>query len=176
TQFTYFQQVGGINCKPITGEITYGLERLAMYLQDVENVYDLEYSPSVKYGEVFLQNEKEQSAYNFEYSDVNFLLTAFDAHEKQAKHLIENKLALPAYEQILKGAHTFNLLDARGAISVTERAAYMGRIRNLSRSVATSYLESRADLGFPMAQKDRADEVLAQLKKQQEKKSKKAAT
>jgi glycyl-tRNA synthetase alpha chain len=175
TQFTYFQQVGGINCKPITGEITYGLERLAMYLQGVENVYDLEYSPSVKYGEVFLQNEKEQSAYNFEHSDVNFLLTAFDAHEKQAKHLIENKLALPAYEQILKSAHTFNLLDARGAISVTERAAYMGRIRNLSRSVATSYLESRADLGFPMAQKDRADEVLAQLKKQQEKKSKKAA-
>ncbi|MFT6394236.1 MAG: glycyl-tRNA synthetase alpha chain [Methylophilaceae bacterium] len=175
TQFTYFQQVGGINCKPITGEITYGLERLAMYLQGVENVYDLEYSPDVKYGDVFLQNEIEQSAYNFEHSDVDFLLTAFDAHEKQAKHLIDNQLALPAYEQILKSAHTFNLLDARGAISVTERAAYMGRIRNLSRSVATSYLESRAALGFPMAQKDYADEVLAQLKQQQEKKSKKAA-
>jgi len=175
TQFTYFQQVGGINCKPITGEITYGLERLAMYLQGVENVYDLEYSPDVKYGDVFLQNEIEQSAYNFEHSDVDFLLTAFDAHEKQAKHLIDNQLALPAYEQILKSAHTFNLLDARGAISVTERAAYMGRIRNLSRSVATSYLESRAALGFPMAQKDHADEVLAQLKQQQEKKSKKAA-
>ena len=170
TQFTYFQQVGGINCKPITGEITYGLERLAMYLQGVENVYDLEYSPDVKYGDVFLQNEIEQSAYNFEHSDVDFLLTAFDAHEKQAKHLIDNQLALPAYEQILKSAHTFNLLDARGAISVTERAAYMGRIRNLSRSVATSYLESRAALGFPMAQKDYADEVLAQLKQQQEKK------
>ena len=175
TQFTYFQQVGGINCKPITGEITYGLERLAMYLQGVENVYDLEYSPDVKYGDVFLQNEIEQSAYNFEHSDVDFLLMAFDAHEKQAKHLIDNQLALPAYEQILKSAHTFNLLDARGAISVTERAAYMGRIRNLSRSVATSYLESRAVLGFPMAQKDYADEVLAQLKQQQEKKSKKAA-
>jgi|TARA_B110000908_G_C10234873_1_gene442725 glycyl-tRNA synthetase alpha chain len=175
TQFTYFQQVGGINCKPITGEITYGLERLAMYLQGVENVYDLEYSPDVKYGDVFLQNEIEQSAYNFEHSDVDFLLTAFDAHEKQAKHLIDNQLALPAYEQILKSAHTFNLLDARGAISVTERAAYMGRIRNLSRSVATSYLESRAALSFPMAQKDYADEVLAQLKQQQEKKSKKAA-
>lgn len=175
TQFTYFQQVGGINCKPITGEITYGLERLAMYLQGVENVYDLEYSPDVKYGDVFLQNEIEQSAYNFEHSDVDFLLMAFDAHEKQAKHLIDNQLALPAYEQILKSAHTFNLLDARGAISVTERAAYMGRIRNLSRSVATSYLESRAALGFPMAQKDYADEVLAQLKQQQEKKSKKAA-
>ncbi len=175
TQFTYFQQVGGINCKPITGEITYGLERLAMYLQGVENVYDLEYSPDVKYGDVFLQNEIEQSVYNFEHSDVDFLLTAFDAHEKQAKHLIDNQLALPAYEQILKSAHTFNLLDARGAISVTERAAYMGRIRNLSRSVATSYLESRAALGFPMAQKDHADEVLAQLKQQQEKKSKKVA-
>ena len=174
TQFTYFQQVGGINCKPITGEITYGLERLAMYLQGVENVYDLEYSLDVKYGDVFLQNEIEQSAYNFEHSDVDFLLMAFDAHEKQAKHLIDNQLALPAYEQILKSAHTFNLLDARGAISVTERAAYMGRIRNLSRSVATSYLESRAVLGFPMAQKDYADEVLAQLKQQQEKKSKKA--
>lgn len=175
TQFTYFQQVGGINCKPITGEITYGLERLAMYLQGVENVYDLEYSPGVKYGDVFLQNEIEQSAYNFEHSDVDFLQLAFNAHEKQAKHLIEHALALPAYEQILKAAHTFNLLDARGAISVTERAAYMGRIRNLSRSVATSYLDSRAKLGFPMADRTHADEVLAQLKQQQEKKSKKAA-
>jgi len=163
TQFTYFQQVGGINCKPITGEITYGLERLAMYLQGVENVYDLECSPGVKYGDVFLQNEKEQSAYNFEHSDVDFLLIAFSAHEKQAKHLMENQLALPAYEQILKAAHTFNLLDARGAISVTERAAYIGRIRNLARSVAASYLDSRARLGFPMAPKAWADEVLVQL-------------
>ena len=175
TQFTYFQQVGGINCKPITGEITYGLERLAMYLQGVENVYDLEYSLGVKYGDVFLQNEKEQSAYNFEHSDVAFLLTAFNAHEKQAEHLMTEKLALPAYEQVLKAAHTFNLLDARGAISVTERAAYIGRIRNLASSVAASYLDSRARLGFPMAQKDRADEVLAQLQQQQAKNSKKAA-
>ncbi|MGZ8269652.1 MAG: glycine--tRNA ligase subunit alpha, partial [Methylophilus sp.] len=163
TQFTYFQQVGGINCKPITGEITYGLERLAMYLQGVESVYDLTYSPGVKYGDVFLQNEKEQSAYNFEHSDVEFLLKAFDAHEKQAKHLMENQLALPAYEQVLKAAHAFNLLDARGAISVTERAAYIGRIRNLARSVAASYLDSRARLGFPMAPKAWADEVLGQL-------------
>ena len=171
TQFTYFQQVGGINCKPITGEITYGLERLAMYLQGVENVYDLTYSPGVKYGDVFLQNEKEQSAYNFEHSDVEFLLGvpekgipgAFESHEKQAKYLMEQKLALPAYEQVLKAAHTFNLLDARGAISVTERAAYIGRIRNLARSVATSYLDSRARLGFPMAPKTWADEVLAQI-------------
>lgn len=178
TQFTYFQQVGGINCKPITGEITYGLERLAMYLQGVENVYDLEYSTGVKYGDVFLQNEIEQSAYNFEHSDVAFLLTAFDAHEKQAEHLINNQLALPAYEQVLKGAHTFNLLDARGAISVTERAAYIGRIRNLARSVAASYLDSRARLGFPMAPKDWSEEVLAKLeadKQKQMKKDKKKA-
>lgn len=173
TQFTYFQQVGGINCKPITGEITYGLERLAMYLQGVENVYDLEYSPGVKYGDVFLQNEKEQSAYNFEHSDVEFLLTAFNAHEKQAIHLMNHQLALPAYEQVLKSAHTFNLLDARGAISVTERAAYIGRIRNLARSVAASYLDSRARLGFPMAPKQWADEVLAKLNAEQEKDAKK---
>ena len=132
TQFTYFQQVGGIDCKPITGEITYGLERLAMYLQ----------------------NEQEQSAYNFEHSDAEFLFTAFGAHEKQARHLMEQQLALPAYEQVLKAAHTFNLLDARGAISVTERAAYIGRIRNLARAVAQSYYDSRERLGFPMAPRE----------------------
>jgi glycyl-tRNA synthetase alpha chain len=114
---------------------------------------------------VFHQNEVEQSAYNFEHSDVEFLLTAFNAHEKQAKHLMENRLALPAYEQVLKAAHTFNLLDARGAISVTERAAYIGRIRNLARGVAQSYLDSRARLGFPMAPKSWAEEVLAQIEK-----------
>jgi glycyl-tRNA synthetase alpha chain len=166
TQFTYFQQVGGINCKPITGEITYGLERLAMYLQGVENVFDLQYAPGISYGDVFHQNEVEQSAYNFEHSDVGFLLTAFGAHEQQAKHLMAQQLALPAYEQVLKAAHTFNLLDARGAISVTERAAYLGRIRNLARSVAASYLDSRARLGFPMAPRAWADEVQAQLQKQ----------
>jgi glycyl-tRNA synthetase alpha chain len=170
TQFTYFQQVGGIDCKPITGEITYGLERLAMYLQGVENVFDLVYAPGLKYGDVFHQNEVEQSAYNFEHSNVDFLLTAFGAHEGNAKHLMEQQLALPAYEQVLKAAHTFNLLDARGAISVTERAAYIGRIRNLARSVAQSYLESRARRGFPMAPKAWADEVLAQLAKKAEKK------
>jgi len=169
TQFTYFQQVGGIDCKPITGEITYGLERLAMYLQGVENVFDLVYAcgedRQLRYGDVFHQNEVEQSAYNFEHSDVEFLLGAFGAHEKQAKHLMAQQLALPAYEQVLKAAHTFNLLDARGAISVTERAAYIGRIRNLARSVAQSYLDSRARLGFPMAPKAWADEVLAALAK-----------
>jgi glycyl-tRNA synthetase alpha chain len=151
TQFTYFQQVGGINCKPITGEITYGLERLAMYLQGVDNVYDLRWAQDLSYGDVYLQNEKEQSAYNFEHSDAEFLFTAFASHEKQAQYLMTQALALPAYEQILKAAHSFNLLDARGAISVTERAAYIGRIRNLARSVAQSYFESRERLGFPMA-------------------------
>ncbi len=165
TQFTYFQQVGGIDCKPITGEITYGLERLAMYLQGVENVFDLVYAPGLKYGDVFHQNEVEQSAYNFEHSDVDFLLGAFGAHEKQAKHLMQQQLALPAYEQILKAAHTFNLLDARGAISVTERAAYIGRIRNLAKSVAQSYVDSRARRGFPMAPRAWADDVLAELAK-----------
>ena len=159
TQFTYFQQVGGIDCKPATGEITYGLERLAMYLQGVDNVYDLVWTKradgsTLSYGDVYLQNEKEQSAYNFEHSDADFLFTAFGAHEKQAKHLMEQQLALPAYEQVLKCAHSFNLLDARGAISVTERAAYIGRIRNLARSVAQSYYESRERLGFPMAPRE----------------------
>src|ERR671912_957800 len=163
TQFTYFQQVGGIDCKPITGEITYGLERLAMYLQGVDNVYDLTWTEGLSYGDVYHQNEVEQSTYNFEHSDAEFLFTAFGAHEKQAKHLMEQQLALPAYEQVLKAAHTFNLLDARCAISVTERAAYIGRIRNLARSVARSYLDSRARLGFPMAPRAWADEVTAQL-------------
>ena len=165
TQFTYFQQVGGIDCKPITGEITYGLERLAMYLQGKERVFDLVWTEGLTYGDVYLQNEQEQSAYNFEHSDVAFLHDAFDAHEKQAKHLMEQRLALPAYEQVLKAAHSFNLLDARGAISVTERAAYIGRIRNLARSVAQSYLDSRARLGFPMAPKAWAEETLAALAK-----------
>jgi glycyl-tRNA synthetase alpha chain len=165
TQFTYFQQVGGIECKPITGEITYGLERLAMYLQGVDSVYKLKWTDTLKYGDVYHQNEVEQSAYNLEHSNVEFLLAAFAGHEKQSKYLMEQKLALPAYEQLLKSAHTFNLLDARGAISVTERAAYIGRIRNLARAVAQSYLESRARLGFPLAKKERADEVIAQLNK-----------
>ncbi len=163
TQFTYFQQVGGIDCKPITGEITYGLERLAMYLQGVDSVYKLAWTDGLTYGDVYHQNEVEQSAYNFEHSDVDFLLAAFAAHERQAKSLMEAQLALPAYEQVLKAAHSFNLLDARGAISVTERAAYIGRIRALARSVAQSYLDSRARFGFPMAPRERAEEVSSQL-------------
>ncbi len=175
TQFTYFQQVGGIDCRPTTGEITYGLERLAMYLQGVSSVYDLVWTETrvagstrpLYYRDVFHQNEVEQSAYNFEHSDVDFLLQAFDAHERQARHLMREQLALPCYEQVLKCAHTFNLLDARGAISVTERAAYIGRIRNLARGVAQEYLDSRARLGFPLAPADwgaEAAQALAQKK------------
>ncbi|MCX7190850.1 MAG: glycine--tRNA ligase subunit alpha [Candidatus Methylopumilus sp.] len=163
TQFTYFQQVGGIDCKPITGEITYGLERLAMYIQGVDNVYDLTWTDNLKYGDVYLQNEIEQSSYNFEHSDADFLFQAFTAHEKQANHLIREHLALPAYEQVLKAAHSFNLLDARGSISITERAEYIGRIRNLARNVASSYLQSRANLGFPLADKNHAKEIIDQI-------------
>ena len=170
TQFTYFQQVGGIDCKPITGEITYGLERLAMYLQGVDNVYNLTWTKGpdgskLSYGDVYKQNEVEQSTYNFEHSDADFLFTAFTAHEKQAKHLIGAKLALPAYEQVLKAAHSFNLLDARGSISVTERAAYIGRIRNLARSVAQSYFESRERLGFPMAPREWVAQMIPTAKR-----------
>jgi glycyl-tRNA synthetase alpha chain len=162
TQFTYFQQVGGLDCKPITGEITYGLERLAMYLQGVENVFDLvwtEYKDSsggthrVTYRDVYHQNEVEQSTYNFEHSDTAVLFQHFTDYESAAKRLMHAQLALPAYEQVLKAAHTFNLLDARGAISVTERAGYIGRIRAQARSVAQSYHESRERLGFPMLPK-----------------------
>ena len=150
TQFTYFQQVGGIDCKPITGEITYGLERLAMYIQRKESIFDLVWTPGLSYRDVYHQNEVEQSAYNFEHSKVEFLLSAFAEHESQSQHLMREQLALPAYEQLLKAGHSFNLLDARGAISVTERAAYIGRIRNLARAVARSYDNSRFQLGYPM--------------------------
>ena len=150
TQFTYFQQVGGINCKPITGEITYGIERLAMYLQGMENVFDLVWTPGVTYRDVYHQNEVEQSTYNFEQSNTEMLFRHFADYEAEAKRLMQAQLALPAYEMVLKAAHTFNLLDARGAISVTERAAYIGRIRNLARSVSQSYFDSRLRQGFPM--------------------------
>ena len=165
TQFTYFQQVGGITCKPITGEITYGLERLAMYIQNVDSVYDIQWTDGISYGDVFLQNEKEQSSYNFKFSDSEFLLKAFASHAKQANKLVEENLALPAYEQVLKAAHTFNLLDARGVISVTERADYIGKIRDISRNVASAYLMSRKKLGFPMADKNHAKEAISELDK-----------
>jgi glycyl-tRNA synthetase alpha chain len=150
TQFTYFQEVGSLPCKPVTGEITYGLERLAMYLQGKDSMFDLVWTPGVSYGDVYLQNEVEQSKYNFEQSDADWLLRQFGEYEAQAKRLIEAGLVLPAYEMMLRCSHAFNLLDARGAISVTERAAYIGRVRALARLVAQAYYESREKLGFPM--------------------------
>ena len=156
TQFTYFQEVGSLTCKPVLGEITYGLERLAMYLQGVENVFDLTWTPGVSYGDVYHQNEVEQSKYNFEHSNVQWLLELFNQHESEAKRLIEVGLALPGFEQVMKCSHTFNLLDARGAISVTERAAYIGRVRVLARLVAQAYYNSREALGFPLLKTETA--------------------
>ncbi|MEO5830537.1 MAG: glycine--tRNA ligase subunit alpha [Rhodanobacter sp.] len=153
TQFTYFQQAGGLECRPVTGEITYGLERLAMYLQNVDNVYDLIWTDGprgvVTYGDVFHQNEVEQSTYNFEYANVAELLRWFDVCEGEANKLIAANLPLPAYEQVMKASHTFNLLDARRAISVTERQRYILRVRTLSRGVAETYVAQREKLGFP---------------------------
>ncbi|MDP1708452.1 MAG: glycine--tRNA ligase subunit alpha [Gammaproteobacteria bacterium] len=153
TQFTYFQEVGGLKCAPVLGEITYGLERLAMYLQGVESVFDLKWTESVSYGDVYHQNEVEQSKYNFEHSNAEWLFRLFGEFESEARRLLENQLTLPAFEMVMKCSHTFNLLDARGAISTTERAAYIGRVRNLSRAVAQSYYDSREALGFPILNK-----------------------
>jgi len=154
TQFTYFQEVGGLKCRPVLGEITYGLERLAMYLQGVENVYALEYAPGVTYGDVFHQNEVEQSKYNFEHANTAWLFQQFNDYEGEANRLMDANLPLPAYEMVMKCSHTFNLLDARGAISVTERAAYIGRVRALARRVAQAYHAARAALGYPMLRLD----------------------
>jgi glycyl-tRNA synthetase alpha chain len=150
TQFTYFQEVGSLVCRPVLGEITYGLERLAMYLQGKESVFDLVWVDRVKYGDVYHQNEVEQSRYNFELSDPALLFRHFAEYESEAKRLTDAQCVLPAYEMVLKCSHTFNLLDARGAISVTERAAYIGRVRALARAIAQAYYESRERLGFPM--------------------------
>jgi glycyl-tRNA synthetase alpha chain len=154
TQLTYFQQVGGLECRPVAGEITYGLERLAMYLQGVESIFDIVWTDGpmgrVTYGDVFHQNEVEQSSYNFDLADAAVLLRRFDEHEAAANDLLTAKLPLPAYEQVLKASHTFNLLDARRAISVTERARYILRVRTLARAVAESYYASREALGFPL--------------------------
>lgn len=164
TQFTYFQQVGGLECFPVSGEITYGLERIAMYLQGVDSVYDLVWTDSphgkVTYGDVFHQNEVEMSAYNFEHAPVEALFRYFDDCEAQCNQLIEKNLALPAYEQVLKASHYFNLLDARQAISVTERQRFILRVRNLSRQVAEAYYESRRRLGFPLAPEALRDAAL----------------
>jgi len=153
TQFTYFQEVGSLACKPVLGEITYGLERLAMALQGKENVFDLVWAPGVSYRDVYHQNEVEQSRYNFELSNLDLLFDLFKNFEQEARRLIDAQCVLPAYEMVLKTSHTFNLLEARGAISATERAATIGRVRALARAVAKAYYESREKLGFPMLKK-----------------------
>jgi len=153
TQFTYFQEVGSLPCKPVLGEITYGLERLAMVLQGKDSIFDLEWTPGVTYRDVYHQNEVEQSRYNFELANVDLLFDFFKKFEQEARRLVDAQCVLPAYEMVLKSSHTFNLLEARGAISVTERAAYIGRVRALARAVAQAYYDSRERLGFPMVKR-----------------------
>lgn len=153
TQFTYFQQVGGLECRPVAVELTYGLERLASYIQEKENVFDLEWVNGYTYGDVFLQPEYEHSKYTFELSDVDMLFNLYNTYEAEAKRLMKERLVYPAYDYVLKCSHTFNLLDARGVISVTERAGYIARVRNLSREVAQTYYAERERLGFPLLQK-----------------------
>jgi glycyl-tRNA synthetase alpha chain len=154
SQFTYFQQVGGLDCRPVMGEITYGLERLAMYIQGKESIFDIVWadgpSGAITYGDVFHQNEVEQSIYNFEKADTALLSTEFDAREIACRRLLDDKLVLPAYEQMAKASHAFNLLDARHAVSVTERQRFILRVRTLARAVAEAYLGSREALGFPL--------------------------
>ncbi len=158
SQFTYFQQVGGLECRPVTGELTYGLERIAMYIQGVESVFDLVWTRgpqgTVTYGDVFHQNEVEMSEYNFEQANVEFLFHSFDTHERESHLLIEKNLPLPAYEMVLKASHIFNLLDARHAISVTERQRYILRVRNMSKAVAEAYYNRRKALGFPILNRE----------------------
>jgi len=154
TQFTYFQQAGSIELHPVSVELTYGLERIAMYLQGIDNVYDLEWNDRIKYGDIHHQQEVEQSTYNFEQADIEMLLFLFSQYEAESKRVIEAELVLPAYEYCLKCSHTFNLLDARGAISVTERTGYIGRIRNLARACAEKYVSQREALGYPLIKKD----------------------
>jgi len=149
SQFTYFQQVGGLDCRPVTGEITYGLERIALYLQGVDSVFDLQWNDEHSYGDLYKNSEVEQSAYNFKHADVGELISQFEACERAAKKLILLELPLPAYEHVLKASHTFNLLDARRAIGVTERSRYIGRVRDLARDTASAYHASRERLGFP---------------------------
>lgn len=170
TQFTYFQQVGGLECYPVTGEITYGLERIAMYLQGVDSIYDLVWAKgpqgTVTYGDVFHQNEVEMSRYNFEEADTVQLFASFDHYESEAARLIERNLPLPAYEMVMKASHAFNLLDARHAISVTERQRFILRVRTLSRSVAQAYFDARAALGFPLAEDTLRKETLDRIQQE----------
>jgi glycyl-tRNA synthetase alpha chain len=167
TQFTYFQQAGGLECYPVTGEITYGIERIAMYLQSVDSIYDLVWSDGpagkVTYGDVFHQNEVEMSRYNFEEADIKYLFASFDYYEQEATRLVEKDLPLPAYEMVMKASHTFNLLDARHAISVTERQRFILRVRTLARAVAKAYFDARAELGFPLAIEALRAEALSRI-------------
>jgi len=150
TQFTYFQQCGGLDCRPVSAELTYGLERIAMYIQGKDSVYDIQWVDGVTYGEVFRQNEVDYSAYNFEVADTASLFTRFDMYEQEAKAVIARGLVQPAYDYMLKCSHAFNLLEARGAISVTERTGYITRVRNIARQIAQTYIEQRRNLGFPL--------------------------
>ncbi|WP_330203963.1 glycine--tRNA ligase subunit alpha [Cyanobacterium sp. Dongsha4] len=158
TQFTYFQQCGGIDCKPVSIEITYGLERLAMYLQDVDSIYDIQWNNEIKYGDIFLQGEIEQCTYNFEASNPDLLFQLFTLYEEEAKQLIEKNLVLPSLDYVLKCSHCFNLLDARGVIAVAERTRYIGRIRHLARQVAEQYLAQRESLNFPLNKQVKTEE------------------
>ncbi|MGY4104068.1 glycine--tRNA ligase subunit alpha [Ignavigranum ruoffiae] len=157
TQFTYFQQVGGLRCHPVTSELTYGLERLAMYIMDVEDVYQLQWAPGVKYGDIFKQPEREHSTYAFDLSDSQLLFEAFNAYEKEAQRCIEAGLVHPAYDYILKCSHNFNLLDARGVIAASDRPAYLGRIRKLARGVAEQFVAEREALGYPLLHQQEED-------------------
>ena len=164
SQFTYFQQVGGQECFPVTGELTYGLERIAMYIQDVESMFDLTWTRTEKgvvtYGDVFMQNEQEMSSYNFIHANIGWLFQVFDQAEESCVELLESGLPLPAYEQVLKASHAFNLLDARHAISVTERQRFILRVRKLARQVAETYLQSRERLGFPLAEESIRNKII----------------
>ncbi len=154
TQFTYFQQVGGINCELESAELTYGLERIAMYLQDVDNIFDIKWNNELTYGDIFNKAEYEHSIYSFEKADIDTLKSLFGIYEEEAKKVLEEKLVLPAYDYVLKCSHMFNVLDARGAISVNERTNYIGRVRNLAKIVASSYIEQRSEMGFPLLKKE----------------------
>ncbi|OJF90955.1 glycine--tRNA ligase subunit alpha [Alkalibacterium sp. 20] len=169
TQFTYFQQVGGLEVDSVTSELTYGLERLASYIQDVDSVYDIEWAPGVKYGEIFMHPEYEHSAYSFDHSDTTFLFSQFSAFEKEALKQIENNLVHPAYDYVLKCSHAFNLLDARGAVSATDRPDYLKRIRHMARLIAKAFLEERAKLSFPLLKDNEADKWIEKYGVKEEK-------
>ncbi len=154
TQFTYFQQVGSINCDLESGELTYGLERIAMYLQDVDNIFDIKWNNEITYGDIFKKAEYEHSVYSFEKADIQTLKGLFNTYEEEAKKVIDQELVIPGYEYVLKSSHVFNVLDARGAISVSERTSYIGRVRNLARIVANAYIEQRREMGFPLMNKE----------------------